>query len=282
MEASIDFPEEKPDGLKGAHDAAASSLKEIDSLLASFRYGKIYREGVQTVIVGLPNVGKSSLFNALLGKDRAIVTEMPGTTRDVVESSVTWDGVSFRLMDTAGLRESCHPVEEEGVRRAQRCMEEADLVLMVLDVSRPLKEQELTIARHISGRGMLVVNKVDLPPAWSPDELEALEDIPTAQVSAKRGDGLDQLKKSLVKLVSRESSSAADDGILLSNARHFQALSKAKDALHGFMTALDGGLTAEFLADDMRNALEALGEITGETTSEDVLESIFDRFCIGK
>jgi len=160
LEASIDFPEEEINVLENKKEIVTCSLREIESLLAGFKGGRIHREGVKTIIVGLPNVGKSSLFNALLEEDRTIVADTPGTTRDIVESGAIWNGVFFKLMDTAGLRESCHPVEGEGVKRTRKYMGEADLIIMVLDVSRPLKEQELAIARGIKEKGILVVNKV--------------------------------------------------------------------------------------------------------------------------
>jgi len=233
-------------------------------------------------IVGLPNVGKSSLFNALVGEDRAIVTSQPGTTRDVVEAQVALGGVLFRFMDTAGFRESGDEAEGEGVKRARKCMEEGDLVLVVLDRSRPLQEGDRVLVREVGGRGVVVVNKIDLPGAWSQEDLgRVMVGRPTFHVSAKRGDGLESLKKALIEMVGRGRRREGEIP-LVTNVRHYQALIGAKEALLRSLKAWQEGLSAEFVAADVKGALEALGEITGETTPEDVLDAIFSRFCIGK
>lgn len=280
LEASIDFSHEdlelSPD-LKGE---IASSLDAVEGLMTTYNEGRIRREGVRVAIVGLPNVGKSTLFNALVGEDRAIVTDQPGTTRDVVEAQVSYGGRLFRFMDTAGFRESGDLAEEEGVRRARGAMETADLTLVVLDGSRPLEPGDWALMREAGDGGFLVVNKSDLPQAWPFQELEGVaRDRPLLRVSARRGDGLEDLKGALVD---RAFHGGGAGEVLVTNARHFQALVRAREALAQCLEAWNKGLGADFLAADVKEALDALGEITGETTPEEVLEAIFSRFCIGK
>lgn len=284
LEVSIDFSEETGGGRDGAGVAGVVEdvLDGIDALLATFQDGRIQREGVATALVGLPNVGKSSLLNALLGEERAIVTSVPGTTRDVVEDQARFGGTLFRFMDTAGMGKPNNLVDKKGMERTQRCLEDADLVLVVLDVSRSLMEEDLSLIQSAGPKGIGVLNKIDLPRAWSWEDLRGrLGEVLFFEVSAKRGDGLEELKKGMAEIVARRQRTWGDRP-LLTNARHFQALVMAKEALEGFMKAWEEGLTDEFLAEDIREALKALGEITGETTAEDTLEAIFSRFCIGK
>ncbi len=277
LEASIDFPEEglEPSGsLKGEVEDA---LDEVERLLATYKEGRIKREGIRVAIVGLPNVGKSSLFNALVGEERAIVTKQPGTTRDVVEARVVLKGRLFLFMDTAGFRSSGDEAEEEGVKRAMRAMEGADLVLLVLDGSRPLEAGDRDLLEKLGKEDLVVVNKVDLPLKWQPQSLSR-DVIP---VSAKRGDGLEELKEALVAGVFGRVS-GDEGGVFITNARHYQALTRTREALIRCLKAWEEGLGADFLASDVRDGLAALGEITGETAAEDVLDAIFSRFCIGK
>ena len=284
LEVSIDFPEETVEGRDGAKVAGAVKdvLGGIDALLATFKDGRIQREGVATALVGMPNVGKSSLLNALLREERAIVTPIPGTTRDVVEGQARFGGILFRFMDTAGIGKPKDLVDEKGMEKSLRCLEDADLVLVVLDVSRPFMEEELSLVQSVGPKGIVVLNKIDLPRAWSWEELRGrLGEVPSFEVSAKRGDGLEGLKKGLSEIVTKRQRTW-EDRPLLTNIRHFQALVEAKEALEGFIKAWEEGLTDEFLAEDIREALKALGEVTGETTAEDTLEAIFSRFCIGK
>jgi len=282
LEAAIDFPDEGVELGNHLAERVDGVVREIEGLMATYREGKLCREGVSVAIVGLPNVGKSSLFNALVGEDRAIVTSQPGTTRDVVEAQVALGGVLFRFMDTAGFRESGDEAEGEGVKRARKCMEEGDLVLVVLDRSRPLQEGDRVLVREVGGRGVVVVNKIDLPGAWSQEDLgRVMVGRPTFHVSAKRGDGLESLKKALIEMVGRGRRREGEIP-LVTNVRHYQALIGAKEALLRSLKAWQEGLSAEFVAADVKGALEALGEITGETTPEDVLDAIFSRFCIGK
>ncbi len=277
LEAAIDFPEEGLEPSPGLMDEVKGALENVAELMATYREGRVLREGVRVAIVGLPNVGKSSLFNALVGEDKAIVTAQPGTTRDVVEARVVFRGRLFLFMDTAGFRSAGDEAEEEGVRRALRAMEDADLVLLVLDVSRPLEEGDRILLEKRGKRTLVVVNKVDLPFAWEPGKL----DLGAFLVSAKMGRGLEELKEALVSRAFQEGT-GEQERVLITNARHYHALVRTREALDRCLDAWEEGLGTDFLASDVREALTALGEITGETTPEDVLDAIFGRFCIGK
>jgi len=254
-------------------------LSICKAMLRDFRTGRLVREGATLVITGMPNAGKSSLFNRLLARDRAIVAEVPGTTRDTLEESFDLDGIPVRLVDTAGLREVTDPVESEGVRRAERAREEADLVLLVLDGSRPLDPRE-SRALELAGREpeslrtVAVVNKCDLP---------GVVDLPPGPrplpVSALTGEGLQPLRVELRRrLVGRGS---LEDPIM-TNSRHARALERAGEALERAASAAAGGFSEELLLEDLREAMRRLGEITGEFGTEELYDRIFSTFCIGK
>ena len=279
IDVSIDFPDEVEMQRERIMGEAQKVLSDIEALLATFREGRVYREGVSVALVGLPNVGKSSLLNAFLGKDRAIVTPVPGTTRDVIEEEVSFGGVVFRFMDTAGMGKAKDIVEKEGVERTQRCLEGADMVLVVLDVSRPLMAGDFDLIKAAASKGVVILNKIDLPRAWPREEIEGVA-LPIFEVSAKRGDGLETLKRGIAE-IALEGHTGGNEP-LLTNVRHYQALMRAKEALKRFMEGSEEGLSEECLAEDLRAALNALGELTGEAASEEILDTIFSRFCIGK
>jgi tRNA modification GTPase len=231
-------------------------------------------------------VGKSSLFNALLQRERAIVTPQPGTTRDFLEEVVNLEGLPFLLVDTAGMRAddlSLEPAERHGVERTRDWIERADLLLVLLDASQALSDEDRLLLQEIRGRkGILVMNKVDLPVRLSRGEaLEAVPGLPCVQVSALSGEGLEELKGIMVEAVGREGLDTTE-GLVITQLRHRQALDKAERALAEARKALAQGLSWEFVCLDLRESLEALGEITGETATADILEQIFSRFCIGK
>lgn len=280
LEASIDFSEEDLP-VQDVRPALASALARVRGLLVEADQGIVYREGVRLAIVGRPNVGKSSLLNGLLRADRAIVTAVPGTTRDTVEETASLAGVPFWLVDTAGLRDSVDPVERLGVERSRRALETADLVLLVMDASEPLCDADLALAEALRGRTVVIaLNKADLPPLLDPDRVKAL--LPEAAcipTSALRGDGLDKLERELAE-EALGGQSAADPAI--SNPRHKAALARAESALETALQSHADGLPVEIQAAEVAAAVGALGEITGENATEDLLEAIFSRFCIGK
>jgi tRNA modification GTPase len=278
-EAAVEFVDESethlpPEGLRRGIEQAAGACEH---LLDGFRHGRVVREGASLVITGLPNVGKSSLFNALLSRERAIVTEVPGTTRDTLEEHLDLGGVPVRLVDTAGLREVGDLVESEGVRRARAARQEADLEMLVLDGSRPLEAAEREALEAARGDGgsttIVVVNKIDLPATAPPPVPDAV------QVSARTGRGLDTLRAAIRKRVA--GAGPVEDPIL-TDARHAHAVERARDALARAAKAAVEGLSEELVLEDLREAMHNLGSITGEFTTEDLYDRIFSTFCIGK
>ncbi len=298
VEAGIDFVGEDvalvdpTHLLQGLHRAG----EDIARLLASFETGQLLREGVTTAILGRPNVGKSSLMNALLQSDRAIVTPVPGTTRDVLEESFAIQGLLIRLLDTAGVRQTDDVVEREGVRRTRLARDRADLLVLVLDGSVPLTQEDRELVAELGQashqKRVVVVNKNDLPSRVPDGEIaRALEagcpsphgalDAGPIRISARTGAGLDLLRDRIHALcVTR--SLEADEAVFLTRARHREALERAQDALREATTTVNGAMPAEYVVVDLRGAINALGEIIGEVTTDDLLDRIFRDFCIGK
>ena len=283
VESHIDFPEEDIDFAEISYmdDQAAKLYRQITSFLEHFDMGRILREGLSVLILGKPNVGKSSLLNRLLGEARAIVTDIPGTTRDTIEENLVLDGIPIRLIDTAGVRDTNDPVEAEGVSRARDKVSSADLILLVVDGSRPLDDEDyLAYDACREGKVLLVRNKADKPQTLLSEDFAGL---PSVLLSCQSGDGFSHLKEQMLILL-RGTSTPGDvaQEIVFSDRRHRDALLRSKDALDRFRSALSQGLSPEFFALELREALDALGEITGKTTSVDILDRIFLRFCIGK
>jgi tRNA modification GTPase len=296
-EAACDFPEEHdqvPDAADFTRRLDALILR-LDALLDTARMGRMLTQGVRVALAGAPNVGKSSLLNALCSEDRAIVSDEPGTTRDWLEVRVAVQGLPVLLYDTAGLREADGPIEAEGVRRALGLAREADLLLLVLDPSVPLRASELEVLRDASGEVLLVLNKSDLPPVWDPGRLsgalaaqgcawadEASLSRRLARVSARTRDGLDALMQRIFDGALRGRSSQMLEQVALTQERHEHAARDARSSLERVRAAQASGAGSELLAVDLRAALEALGEIVGATPRAQVVEEIFRRFCIGK
>ncbi|MGH8064209.1 MAG: tRNA uridine-5-carboxymethylaminomethyl(34) synthesis GTPase MnmE [Candidatus Entotheonellia bacterium] len=285
VEGAMEFPEEDLELLPWDTLLAKADAVEarIAALLDTFQSGRVLREGVQVVIVGRPNVGKSSLFNALLAANRAIVTPIPGTTRDVLEEVVNLRGYPFRLADTAGIRASADPVEQEGIGRARTSLESADLVLLVLDRSEPLTvEDEEAIAAVQGKRVQVVLNKADLPPLLTADELQVrFPEWPKMTVSCKEQQGLARLTEAMVEAV-LHGQQRPRQGPMLTKLRHWEALQHARQSLERANDGMAQRLSGEFIALDLRDALEWLGEIVGLNYTEDLLDKIFSEFCIGK
>jgi tRNA modification GTPase len=285
LEADIDFPEDEVPELsrENIHLRLQGALDRLNSLLRTYQEGKVYREGVSAVIVGRPNVGKSSLLNALLREDRAIVTPVPGTTRDVIEEGVNVRGIFLRLMDTAGLRQTKDAVEVEGVRRTRDRLAKADLAIWVVDGSEPLTPDDLDILTEVRDkRAVVAINKNDLPQRANLQDLAGeLPRVPLVPVSALYHRRIDALEDAIRDRVLNGTSESSSE-ILLSNLRHKQALERAREGLERTLQAAQSNLSGEFLSVDLGTALQALGEIVGETTTEDLLERIFSQFCIGK
>jgi tRNA modification GTPase len=266
--------------LRGKVDAVEAQMA---ALLDTFRTGRVLREGIQVAIVGRPNVGKSSLFNALLAANRAIVTPIPGTTRDVLEEVANLCGYAFRLLDTAGIRRSADVVEQEGMARARQSLEGADLVLLVLDGSEPLTAEDEQAAASVQGKCVrIVVNKADLPPRLWADELEVrFPQWPKIVVSCKETRGLEHLTAAMVAAVT-DSQQPRGGGPMVTRTRHWEALRQAHQGLLRGRDAMQERLSGEFIALELREALEWLGEIVGLRYTDDLLDKIFSEFCIGK
>jgi tRNA modification GTPase len=280
IETYIDFPGEgiSPPDLKDMGSTASGIKQDLHRLIERAGYGRILREGLRTAIIGRPNVGKSSLLNALLDRERVIVTEMPGTTRDVIEEYLDINGVPVLIMDTAGIREARDVAEREGVERSMRAMKEASLVLLVIDGSEELHDTDRElITRSLAKNTILVINKSDLASLVKDDGMPS--GSPVVRISATTGTGLDALKKMIVeKSLGGE---ALSGEVIVTNIRHVRSLERAYSSLCAFIDRLPD-LSPEFLAVELRESLDALGEIVGSTTPEEILNRIFSDFCIGK
>lgn len=282
VEAYIDFPEEDIDGLTQEEiQSEINSVKEeIKKLIEGYEEGKIYREGLTTAIVGKPNVGKSSLLNALLMKDRAIVTEIPGTTRDIIEEYVNIKGMPLKIVDTAGIRQTHDLVEAEGIKRSLRAASEAELVLLVLDSSRPIDSlDEEIINKVIHKKVIVVVNKKDI----KSKEFQipnSLKDKPMVEISALKGEGIEELKELIFNTTI--SGKYEQEGLIVTKLRHKLALDKALEALNNALQSFKEKEPLEITAMFLREALSFLGQIVGVVTTEEILNLIFSEFCIGK
>ncbi len=280
-----DLPEVQAENVKQRLFAVADG---ISAMADTFRAGRLLREGLKIALVGRPNVGKSSLFNALLGHDRAIVTEIAGTTRDQLHEKFTIENIPISLIDTAGLRETSDTVESIGVERSKRIIADADLVIVVLDGSQELTPEDIDIIKSEAEQNKIVlINKIDLMPAE--DTKRAAEKIRSTidksyltivEVSAKTGAGLDALERAMIEPFSL--GSTGESGFLISDARHHDLLLRAKTEIENSIGLMEQKVSEEITLVGLHNALRYLGEITGETTTEDMLTRIFSTFCIGK
>ena len=283
--AVLDYPDEDIDPFRMEELSHQLSQQEsaLRALAGSYRRGQYIRDGVPCAIVGRPNAGKSSLLNALVGFDRAIVTNIPGTTRDTVEDRAELGGVTLRLIDSAGLRDSDDPIEQLGVERSRAAMDEAALVLLVVDGTEKPTQEDADLARTIAEAGkpfILVRSKRDLAGEHA-DELEALsQGAPTVSLSARTGEGLEELGQAVAALFPQGSEDKA--GELITNARQAEAAGRALNCVVRANQALSDGVTPDALLTDVEEALEALGELTGQSVREDVTDRIFSKFCVGK
>lgn len=283
VEAAIDFPEEEVELLQRSQLLSKIEAlgKKISGLIASYEWGRLYRDGARVCIAGRPNVGKSSLFNALLGEERVIVTPVPGTTRDVIEESINLGGLPVVLWDTAGIRESHDQVERLGVDFSLKRLEEAEAALVVLDGASALSTEDRFILEAVKGKkGLVVINKNDLPQELDIRQvMTAAPEQEMVLVSAKEGNGLVDLKMALRNLLLGTQS---EPPIVVTNLRHKAALERAEGGLTEAVKALSGELPPEIVAVELQEAKEGLEEVIGVVTNDNILERIFSKFCIGK
>jgi tRNA modification GTPase len=287
IEAYIDFPEEELErtSTQAMLDSMKDIAKDLETLLKTYDEARFFREGLPTAIVGRPNVGKSSLLNALLKRDRAIVTELPGTTRDVIEEYLNIKGLPLRIMDTAGIRDVQDIAEKEGVKRSLQSIENADLVIGIFDSSEPLKEEDFEVLEKIKNKNTIfVLNKCDLQSAIDRISISSLVARPSSfilNISATRGDGLEDLKDRIFESCLKDWKEGRE-GVVITNLRHMTAIENARTSLDRAVSALIENQPLEILALELRDSLDRLGEIVGEVTTEDILNKIFNDFCIGK
>ncbi|CAF22746.1 tRNA uridine-5-carboxymethylaminomethyl(34) synthesis GTPase MnmE [Candidatus Protochlamydia amoebophila] len=280
LEAWVDFPEE---GLEFAtmdelDQDLERTAKDMEKLVNSFHNGKILHDGLSICLIGCPNVGKSSLMNALLDKDRAIVSPIPGTTRDVLEDHLRLNGLHIKLSDTAGIREANESVEQEGIRRSKKAMQEADLILLVLDAHKGLEKEDQELLKQVPFHKTIVIwNKIDL----NPRNLPCLEVPFLVHLSAKEKIGLEELHQTIDTIIWQDGPPSKEE-ILITNVRHKEALIESIESLRRVKIGLRHQVSPEFLTLDMRQSLLELGKIIGTNISEDILSAIFSKFCIGK
>jgi tRNA modification GTPase len=280
LEAWVDFPDE---GLEFATmDEICADLQSVcdkmQHLESTYHDGKILHHGISLCLIGCPNVGKSSLMNALLDKDRAIVTAIPGTTRDILEDDLRLNGLNFKLIDTAGIRQNAEVIEQEGIRRSKAAMKQADLILLVLDANRGIESQDLELLEIVPKRKTIAVwNKTDLPYNGLP-----VLDLPHAvHLSAKEKIGLEKLHKAIDKVI-WENGPPSREEILITNVRHKEAITQAILSCQKVIEGLQNNVSPEFISMDMRQCLQELGKVMGTNIGEDILSAIFSKFCIGK
>lgn len=285
LEATIDFPEEDIE-MMAAQDVKVSViglLAQINHLLATKETGRILREGLETVIIGKPNVGKSSLLNALLKEKRAIVTDIPGTTRDVIEEFVNISGVPLKIVDTAGIRETSDIIEQMGVEKTKEFIVTADLILLLLDASLPLSAEDREVLAMLSGKQAIVlVNKTDLPVLLNLDEVYTyISDKKVLKISVMEGSGLLELEQVIVDMV-YGGEIEQKEGAFITNLRQANLLEQAKQHLEAAIETIDQLMPSDCIVIDLKDSWDKLGEITGDTVGEDIIDQIFTQFCIGK
>lgn len=283
IEATVDYPEDDLEEMTAEKVSTRLNtvIDEVNKILSTADEGKIIREGLNTVIVGKPNVGKSSLLNSLLMEKRAIVTEIPGTTRDVIEEYINIEGVPIKVIDTAGIRETEDVVEKIGVEKSKEKINEADLIILMLDLSRELDDEDREIIQYIKDKKYIILlNKTDLGGKIDRGDISTLNSQYIIETSAKTGQGLDKLKDCIKELFFKGEVKSKD--LIITNTRHKEALIRAKENCIQAIDALKNTLAIDLASIDIRNAWSNLGEITGDTIEEDIIDKIFSEFCLGK
>jgi tRNA modification GTPase len=288
LELELDFVEEDLELIdkKKFEQSIESVISAIEKLLYTYKYGKVWREGVRVALVGVPNAGKSSLLNALLHEERAIVTDIPGTTRDFIEEKITISGILFRIIDTAGLRQTEDSIEQEGVKRTWKVVQTSDIIVLVHDSTNLLTNEELEFLdyvrmNHPKSGLILANNKIDLQANKAIVDIKIKEGL-IVETSAISHEGIKLLIGELEKQVLDKSQIESKESVTITNERHYSALLRTKEGLSSSLESSRLKESGEFIALDLRRAIDAIGEIIGLVTTEDILDNIFSKFCIGK
>lgn len=279
----LDYPEEGIDDPlpEGLVDNLKYVMVTADKLIKSYDKGKMIKEGIKTAIVGKPNVGKSSLLNSVLREERAIVTHVAGTTRDIIEEVINLKGIPLVLVDTAGIRKTEDIVETIGVEKSKELMETADLVLFVIDGSEPLSEEDLKIHEKIKAANVIgIINKIDVEKKVDITPLNKVENW--IEISAKESIGIEEMESRIYSYIVKGDIEDNSQKLIITNIRHKSALEKTKDAIKNIFETIESGLPMDLIAVDLKEGLDALSEVTGEISSEDLLDHIFKNFCVGK
>lgn len=289
LELELDFTEEGIEliGKNTFVGRLRHIIDEVDGLKKTYKYGKVLRDGLKVALVGIPNAGKSSLLNALLKRERAIVTDIPGTTRDFIEEKIIIDGVLFRLTDTAGLRDTEDLIEKEGIRKTWEVINHSDIIVLVHDVTKKFMRYELEFLNTVRNKNLSITsvilanNKIDMEHGdiIIPDRIDKTCIVHTSAIDSK---GVEDLKRILLKQIPQEMKYEGKEPVSITNHRHYSALVQARDRLANSLQSIEEGLSEEFITVDLRAALDSIGEIVGLVTSEEILNNIFKSFCIGK
>lgn len=284
IEVTIDYPEYDTPEMTNSQilELLSRNKRRLEKLEKSFANGKILRDGVKTAIIGRPNAGKSSLLNLLLNEERAIVTEIEGTTRDTIEEFISLEGIPFKIIDTAGIRDTEDTVEKIGVQKAIEIAEKSDLIIAIFDISKKITEEDKKILDILDDKNAIVVlNKTDITDVGPDEEIFNSINKRIIKISAKTQDGVDELISNMVKMVSNEEIKA-DGELLAINARHKALINKAKEALQKAIDTINSGMPIDVIAIYIKDILEELGKITGESVTDDIISEIFSKFCLGK
>ena len=284
IEAALDDPEHMSlDGkAEEIRENVVNNINDLNNILENAGKGRIIKEGIKTVIVGKPNVGKSSFLNYISGEEVAIVTDIPGTTRDALLQNVSLGDISLNIVDTAGIRETDNEIERMGIERAKEHLSDADLVLMIIDVSKPLSTEDKELLAEIkSKKTVLILNKTDLERGLTDEEYKEFSEFNLVEISAKKRIGIEKLTE-IIKEMFFNGELDFNNEIYLSNLRQEGAIRRAKESLNMVLESIDSGVSEDFYTIDLMNAYNAIGEVTGDTTSEDLADKIFKDFCMGK
>ena len=282
----LDYPEEGIDEPLPAHlrDNLENVHTEINKLINSYDKGKKIKEGIKTAIIGKPNVGKSTLLNSLLKEERAIVTHIPGTTRDIIEEVINVRGIPLVLVDTAGIRETEDLVENIGVEKSKEIIEKSDLILFVLDASRELEKDDhqiIELIRENNKKAIILLNKIDLSRKITRENIDFF-DGEILEISAKEETGIEEMEERIYNYILEEDVEDSSEKLVITNIRHKSALEKTKEAVENIFETIDSEMPMDLISVDLKEALDSLSEITGEISSEDILDHVFSNFCVGK